>query len=705
MAKLTGEQKQVVEHQGGHAKVMAVAGSGKTTTMICRVIHLIKQGVNPRRILILMFNDSAAKEFAARLKRASENLNIQQVPEVRTFHSLGNKLCRRLVHESLLPDWPLITEDWKYRKAASDTLKPFMAGQRGKDAKETEEAFYRFIDLVKSDLSTPAEKMQALRKDFDERLPTYFPKAYEAFEQKRRAAGIRFFSDLIGDPIRYLVDNPEHQSLIADKFDHIICDEYQDINEIQQRLVKITAGTRAQVTCVGDCDQTIYEWRGAKPAYIVSLFERDFPGATTYTLSRTFRYGHSLSLMANNVITVNEQRDDKICVSADNNFNTKVIAKAEGRRDNQTAQTLIDWRDSGRPLAQAAILVRHYSMTIPVELALLHAGIPYQLKGASSQFDRNEILLLLGVLHLIADNFSSIDDKDYLIRMVSVLLKIPYMGIRSEQATQIATRLSKDPGNLQGNLLATLDDLAQRHNDKKLNERLALFRMLVRKGAQAKASDTLNRFINQAELFSYFQWSEPTREKADDKERMVLEFVSYAGKSRQSAEGLTQACRDLARTAMGLAQEVDRVLITSIHRSKGLEWPLVIIPSLEEGVFPSQRAKRNLQLEEAERRLFYVGATRAIENLVLVHPKDDNLASWKRTDCRPHPIRGLVEASRFVYEAAIPEACQLGRAISRKGAAMVPISSGTLYERYLRESDNDQRVIITEEDEAETLNL
>ena len=272
--KYTEEQRKIIEHKSGHAKVMAVAGSGKTTTMIERIIHLIKEGQDPRRILVLMFNASASEEFSIRLKKRANEEGVTSLPEVRTFHAMALKLCKFLESKGIIKPAQLETKDWVFTSMADAALSPHLKSNKSK--KEAQEDFYQFIDLVNSDIQTPREKLAEMPDITGIKMPDYFAEAYDKFEEARRDRGIRFFSDLIKDPIFHIFNNEEDRRYIENIYDHIILDEYQDINEVQQRMTVYIAGSRAEVMAVGEADQCIYEWRGAKPEYIVSLFEYDF---------------------------------------------------------------------------------------------------------------------------------------------------------------------------------------------------------------------------------------------------------------------------------------------------------------------------------------------------------------------------------------------------------------------------------------------
>jgi len=393
--QLTEEQCKIVHHQGGHAKVSAVAGSGKTTTMISRVAHLLEQGTAAPNILILMFNKSARDSFAAKLGELPLP-RAQQLPEVRTFHALGLRLTNSFTKRGHLPQCKLITAEFlleKYAKASISHVLEQLEGNEEWLSKENLESFIAFIDLVKAD--TKPVNQVFLDLNFDERFD-YFIHAFKLFEKTRKAQKIRFYADLIYDPVQAMLGDKQIVNWVSDNVDHIIVDEYQDINEIQQQLLKCIAGKRADVMVVGDVDQCIYEWRGAKPEYIISRFEHDFKGAASYTLSYTFRYGHRLSLAANHLISNNKLRDNKLCLSFPGTADTGIHCFEETAR-HPVLSVLQEWKKDKRKLQECAVLVRMFAMAVPVELALLEEEIPYCLEGHEPVFECREIMALCGL--------------------------------------------------------------------------------------------------------------------------------------------------------------------------------------------------------------------------------------------------------------------------------------------------------------------
>ncbi|MCA1772273.1 MAG: ATP-dependent helicase [Halomonas sp.] len=329
--KLTAEQQAVIHHAEGHARVAAVAGAGKTTTMAARVHHLLARGVPPKRILVLMFNRSAREDFQRRL--ASMAPPGQALPDVRTFHSLGHRLTQSLCRWGVLAPRQLLSAEWQLerllRQASLNVLSD--AVERRDTALEGDrlETLAHFCGLVKAEMLAPETLFERLNYDPD---TDYFPAAFNEAERLLRSEGVMTYADLLYRPLQALEADSALRSRVEGFLDHVIIDEYQDINAAQQRLLAVLAGKRASVMAVGDANQCIYEWRGARPDTMLENFTTTFGEATDYPLSTTFRHGHALALAANHAIAANQRRPDQLCLAATDNPDTRLSVGQGGRQ-------------------------------------------------------------------------------------------------------------------------------------------------------------------------------------------------------------------------------------------------------------------------------------------------------------------------------------------------------------------------------------
>jgi DNA helicase-2/ATP-dependent DNA helicase PcrA len=654
---LTEEQLRIVKHGHGHARVSAVAGSGKTTTMVARIGHLLETDVPADKILILMFNRSARDAFEEAMVTSLAHLN-RPLPEVRTFHSFGLRLVNSFTKKAMLPQHRLVTDEYIQeriaRKAANEAYRESQ-DEEGYLMGDDIEEFLTFVDQVKS--TVRGAKKVFDEQDFAARLG-FFPQAFERFEDLRKKEKIRFYSDLIYEPLMAMLEKEELAAWVGNRIDHAIVDEYQDINECQQQLLKIVAGQRANVMVVGDVDQCIYEWRGAKPEYITKRFASDFTSPSNYQLSYTFRYGHQLSLAANHLIANNRKRDQKLCVSHTSNNHT-VICCLEEQGGKAVQQEVDRWMSEGRKLSEAVILVRLFAQTVPVELALLEAGIAYRLEGGADVFDCQEITALMGYLHIVAGSLAE-NSTEIQQKYLGAMFAQPHLGVRREELQTIAQTIAEDLYRGAEILTDWCDAEVPPFIKRRFREAAETWRWLEKSDASAMAGPFLKILVEKLKLYEFYHSFSARAATAENRVKTCEAFINFAISHHLTIAGLIEKIDELQREKS--TQQDETLLITSIHRAKGLEWPLVIIPGLEEGSFPFFRERGKEDDLEDERRLFYVAITRGIEKVVCVHPMDAQLKRNITRNASKVPP-GVLRASRFLYEANFGLSIGLGNSI------------------------------------------
>ncbi len=697
---LTDEQLRIITHAGGHARVSAVAGSGKTTTMVARVGQLLQRGVAANLIMVLMFNKSARDSFAESM-RIRLSSSASQLPEVRTFHSLGMRLVISFTKRGALPAYSLVTEDYVQEKLARQVANEVYRQDQDNEgwlAGDEIEEFLTFIDQVKSTIASAAEVFKKL--ELSSRY-SYFIKAFELFEKVRRERRIRFYADLIHEPLMAMLTDPELAAWVTDRVEHIIVDEYQDINEAQQQLLKILAGSRAKVMVVGDVDQCIYEWRGARPEYITTRFEIDFPKPEKYQLSHTFRYGHQLSLAANHLISGNRKRDGKLCISH-RTTGTTTITCLEEQKKHPVLSVLSAWHGQGRSLREAVVLVRLFAQSVPVELALLEAGIPYRLEGNAQVFDCSEVLALTGYLKLVL-GCTDEGDQQSRERMFTAMLSQPHLGIKREDMALLVQRIAENP-------LSAADVLQNWSNSdlppfirKRFEETAGNWRRLREYSSSGRADVLLKQIVQQLKLYDFYHNFSARSTTAENRIKTCQAFIDFAAAQNLSARELLEKITEFQTSGENAAAET--LLITSVHRAKGLEWPLVILPGLEEGAFPFYRERESGAEDlEDERRLFYVAMTRAIEQLVCIHPADAELQRCI-TKCFGKIPSGTVRASRFLYESNPGLSVCLGELLAQDdGDRTVTADDTTIAGQYLESVGSKVHLAETAKEEKELQN-
>jgi DNA helicase-2/ATP-dependent DNA helicase PcrA len=690
----TYEQNLIIDHEVGHALVGACPGSGKTTTMVALALKLLEKGVSPKDILILTFGSESQKDFAKRLVEQGSLLGLSSasLPDALTFHSLGNRILSAFVAKGFAPAAALETSNKKTEMMAMNVLKETIGQREFKEVSGKSqtiiEDFMKFVDFIKSGFLSPSEvfNLLGLNPEFK-----FFIKAFDNFEDMRKKKKIRFFSDLLYDPVNLMLRREDLRKWIGGKKKYIIVDEYQDTNTIQHELVKIIAGDAAYVSAVGDIDQSIFEWRGGSPNLMLHQFKKDFPNPKRFTLSRTFRYGHLLSLLANSVVTRNDDREDTMCVS--------------GRADRETAVDIVGYRDGGqaaleviqaeiakgRELKDIAVLVRLYSAAAPVELELLRAGINYKLQGGYSCLYSREMKNLEFILQLAMGQHIFLD-KEELKTAYAELLKFPHVGVKNDTVDQFASRLASiDEKENPGTALSRLRGLEEKpYVRKKIVERAEVIEQIIQMGKRnLSAKQILDCYIRNTELYkSIQQMAMSSMEYSERRERCEV-FVRYVEGLGKDVLSVLDAFQELREKQFSMSKDDDGIIITSIHKAKGLEWPVVLMPGLESSRFPYEAKNDTLTTLESERRLFFVGMTRAIMQLYLLAPDHPELRKEiENGSGNPKNFYGdRSEPSSFIFEMRHVEARAFNVNLETKLKPKSWVSP--LFERYWNEVSLD----------------
>lgn len=656
----TCEQVRVIEHADGHAVVAAVAGSGKTETLVGRVRHLLR-GHTADQIAVVMFNKDAAQSFRNRFEKAVRG----PAPEIRTFNSMGNKIVNRFVQLGLLPDARIEEKDFRRSRLAKDAFTRVFARLNGDDMapdKELIDAFIAYLVLVKSDTRSPEEAFEAGKYG---KAAEGFAEAFHLFEKERVRQKLRFFEDQVFDPVKLMLRNPETQRYVADKVEHLIVDEAQDMNGIQICLLKILAGTRGKVMLVGDEDQAIYDWRGSKPDYLTRGFERDFSNAVRYTLPHTFRFGHVLSLAASQLITHNANRNPKISISAAATPRTRIHCLGLSLGLTGLGDHVKRIVDTGTPPNDVAVLVRTYSMSVSLELELHHHGIPYFVYGRPPLTRIPEISALLGVLQLASGRWKDVgaDEAGFVIRN---LLQCPGLYLDKAASDHVVSLASKEPEKLSDAIRSAISPTTKPFQASQIRDRADLLEIIATTTSpDAKASEVIETYLSGTNFERLIEKQSPTVESAQAVLANVAAFKLITSKHVGTIAEFLDQIDPLIDSSTSEPPEEPHVWIGSIHRAKGAQWPHVFVPGLAARSFPRDELQHE-QLE-AERRLFYVAVTRASDQLYLAHPSDPNfqehLDDIGATNCRT----GLSPVSMFLWEMDIALARHGGLAIESAG--------------------------------------
>lgn len=685
---LTDEQRQVVEALPAHYVVTAVAGSGKTTTLAHRIHFLLKQGFSAKRILILMFNKAAKLDFASKLRKVAHDQ--PQLPEVRTFHAMGYRLYSRFVQEGALRSFnkQVLSEkevDFHIWRLLNQSLEGDTLKDAKRNKKDYVEASHQFIETVKNSLEAPNEVLFQLK--LDEKF-SFLPQLFEAFETWRKQNSRITYTDMLYEPVIAIQSNPHLAELVGNKMDIVLVDEYQDTNDLQHALLSYIAGKRAKVTVVGDPDQTIYEFRGAKPDYILKGFSQQFTDTRQLNLSYSFRYGHSVSLLANHLISRNAGRQNLLCKSYDSNPKTMVEVHKSNDDPQKVSEILATL--SPNALGGCAILTRVWSQTVGIELALLEQGIPYQMDGYPGVFHSVEAQSLSALLELASGKFRDLNPEARSEKL-DLLFHFPHVGLPNPQIKALCYGLAQHNEHWGERLKQSIPGDIKRIQAIKL-ERLARALSDLEKQPPA-LTPTLSMYFKETDLFEGIRSLSLSHDHAEEKIASIQGIARFLAQHKLS---VTDTLELFTKLRLDSEQQKYRhekatsVHLSTIHRAKGLEWDTVIIPGLNSKTLPYSYKDEILSQAqlESERRLLYVAMTRSKTCLHLLTP--DSQGS-----------RGAL-VSRFQHELNIEESTLLGGALDDKLTTVNLPKPSPMALKYAQALNCDIEAGTTEEAKANT---
>lgn len=600
---LNPAQAEAVEVTSGPLLILAGAGSGKTKTLTHRIAHLIaNEGIYPSQILAVTFTNKAAKEMRHRLATMlnEDASNRQFMPWMGTFHGI----CVRMLKYDgaaigILPNFVIYDEDDR-QGLIKQAMKEL--GVTDKDIKPR--AVSGAISTAKNELKTPAEYESNAHYPHQQLTA----KLYKKYEEMRKAAGALDFDDLLIEVVRLLRDAPDVRKKWQQQFKAILIDEYQDTNAAQYSIVKMLVNSERNICVVGDDWQSIYSWRGADFTNILN-FERDFPGAKIIKLEQNYRSTGAILDAANAVITKNTQRSDKK-LWTDVGAGEPVAVHGvydEVEEANMVAERILAQKQMGaRDYDDFAILYRTNAQSYTLERALRQRYIPQQIIGGLRFFDRAVIKDIIAYLRLLYQP----NDRMSFARIVN----IPARGIGATSLTkflqwQPATGMDIVTALVTASEATTITARAR-------NSLATLGQQLRRLGADietAAPADFIEKLIEQTGYRDYINDGTP---QAEDKLENIGALISEA---KAFADVPTFLDEVALMSSADTAKDGKSVTLMTLHAAKGLEFPVVFMVGMEEGIFPHSRVYDSGKPDdlEEERRLCYVGMTRARQELHL----------------------------------------------------------------------------------------
>ncbi|HZZ85839.1 MAG TPA: UvrD-helicase domain-containing protein [Anaeromyxobacteraceae bacterium] len=604
LSTLNPPQREAVTTTEGPLLVLAGAGSGKTRVIAHRVAHLIERGVDPERILAVTFTNKASGEMRERVTQLAGPPGADVF--VSTFHSFGLWLLKEEHKAAGLPRRFAILD-------ASDqlaSLKRCMREVKVDDRSFDPQRVLALISKAKNALRKQPQAKAAGGDDYDLVAAEVFPR-YELALKAQRAVD---FDDLISRPVRLLRGDEAVLRKYQDHFQYLLVDEYQDTNRCQLELLKLLAGERMNVCAVGDDDQAIYGWRGAEVRNILR-FERHFPGAREVRLEQNYRSTGRILACANGVIGKNASRKEKkLWTAAGEGAPVQLAALQTDEEEAQfVAAEISRRRAEGRAWHHCAVLYRLNAQSRPVEEALREQNIPYRVHGGPAFFDRAEVRDLLAYLKVCVNPADEIS----LARVVNV----PARGIGDASLEKVHDWALQHRVHL-------FDALERAGEVEGLPrgaaERMGAFVGLVKRFQAAFATGAIaepsRRLVAEVDLYSHargtVQSPEAGARKVDAIDGVLRSLESFENRAKRP-----RLSTYLNRLALDSREEegggADGVTLMTLHAAKGLEFPVVFLIGMEEDLLPSAGIQGEARDLDEERRLAYVGITRAREELCL----------------------------------------------------------------------------------------
>lgn len=632
--RLNNKQREAVYTTDGPVLIAAGAGSGKTSVLTHRIAYLVEEkNVKPWNILAITFTNKAANEMKERVQKL-----VGPVAEsiwVSTFHSMCARILRREAGAIGFDQNFSIIDQGEQQTLMKRVLKELNLDSNQYNYKD----MLSVIDSAKNENRLPEEFAETATGYLEEIQAS----VYKMYQQKLKRSNAMDFNDLILLTVRLLQDNKEIRDFYQQKFKYVHVDEYQDTNETQYMLVNLFAGLSKNICVVGDADQSIYGWRGANMENILN-FEKDYPDANVILLEQNYRSTQSILSAANSVIAYNINRKDKKLWS-DKERGNKVkfyLAESDSEEARFVIQQIYQTKEDQKPSnSDYAILYRTQAQSRSLEEQLLRANLPYKVVGGLKFYSRKEIQDTLAYLRLIdnpADNLS-----------FNRIINVPKRGIGP---TSIA-KLAEFAESLNLGWFEAIEQVGNSNLPSSLQTKLVRF------------SDMIHRLRQQAEFLTLSELVETVWEQSDYKESLreegtleatnrlenLDEFASVTKEyDEMDLEDIVEKDPDFlaedeaekevididaprARLTLFLTElslvsdttqdeDVDQITLMTMHAAKGLEFPNVFIVGMEEGLFPLRRAMENDDELEEERRLAYVGMTRAEQQLYLTAAKN-----------------------------------------------------------------------------------
>ena len=596
---LNPAQREAVETLEGPLLILAGAGSGKTKTLTHRIANLIAHGVQPSNILAVTFTNKAAKEMRVRLWHILQDAAGEPprsfMPYMGTFHGIAVRILR-IEAEAAGLDKNFVIYDTDDQVSL---IKRILKNLKLSDNKNLKpKSIQSVISGEKNQGNGPEEYAAGALYPNQKHIA----KVFEQYEKEKAKAGALDFDDLLLKELELLQNHPEVRKKWQEKFKHILIDEYQDTNAVQYNIVKLLVGQEKNICVVGDDWQSIYSWRGADFTNILN-FERDFPGAKVIKLEQNYRSTGNILEASQKIINENKTRTDKtLFTEAGKGAPVEIESlRDETEEANYVALKIMNMQREYPDFSYFAVLYRTNAQSYTFEKAFINNHIPYKIVGGVRFYDRKEVKDVLAILKLIVSQ----RDKVSLERVVKNVLS----GVGEASLNKILMAVDALPD---AEPLKNPDMLEALSAARAKNGFARLVNFIKKVSPSDNPGETVKKIVE------YFDFKALTDDGTPSSEERMGNLEVLAANAA-AYENLEDFLADASlMSSADESSEKNSVTLMTMHAAKGLEFPVVFMVGMEDGLFPSGRAEDEASLEE-ERRLAYVGMTRAMRRLFLTY--------------------------------------------------------------------------------------
>lgn len=607
---LNPEQLEAVTSEDGAALVIAGAGSGKTRVVTYRVAYLIEKGIDPSRIMLLTFTNKAAREMLHRVELLIKGESRRVWGG--TFHHIGNMILRKYGSSiGLDPGFTILD-----REDSKDLMESCIAELQLRTDKMFPKSSI-LMDVIGYAVGTE----RTVREEIEDRYShlAVYMEEIEAVEKrytsKKREMKLVDFDDLLFLWKKILTDVPAVRDKLSSRFLHILVDEYQDTNKIQAEIVDLMASTHKSLMVVGDDSQAIYSFRGACFDNIIEFPER-YPETKTFTLTTNYRSTDEILHVANESISFNTRQFPKVL----NSLNRKgarpalVPLKNTGQQAEFIAQRILDLVDEGVPMKEIAVLYRSHYQSMDLQMELTRRRIPYEVRSGVRFFEQAHIKDIISYLRAMLNPMDEIS-------WVRMLRLTPGIGGITAKKIWEAVKTAEYPvDTVMSEAILPMLPKRGRESWRRFRDNM---KGLDQEGIENHPAETIRMILENGYDAYLMKNFENYQERKEDIEQLS-NYSNNFSSTRDFLSDLALLTNVQAEDIIEPGEEEETIVLSTVHRAKGLEWSRVFIIGLSDGSFPSAKSMGDIESEEEERRVFYVALTRAKDELYLCYPIMDN---------------------------------------------------------------------------------